>query len=57
MNSPDLLQLFVAAAIMGGITAYLAKRRGRDPAKWFIVGFLAGIFWSDSTLYVSAARA
>ncbi len=29
---------------MGGITAYLAKRRGRDPAKWFIVGFLCGIF-------------
>jgi len=44
MNSPDLLQLFIAAAVMGAITAYFAKQRGREPGKWFIIGFLAGVF-------------
>ncbi len=44
MNSPDLLQLFLAAIFIGTLTAYLAKGRGRDPTKWFFVGMMGGIF-------------
>lgn len=44
MNSPDLLQLLLTAAIIGTITAYLAKGRGRDPTKWFFIGLLCGVF-------------
>lgn len=44
MNSPDLLQLLLTAAIIGALTAYLAKGRGRDPTKWFFIGFLCGVF-------------
>ncbi|MCE5293795.1 MAG: DUF4339 domain-containing protein [Chlamydiales bacterium] len=44
MNSPDFLQLLVAAALIGTLTGYLAKGRGRDPIKWFLIGMLCGIF-------------
>ena len=44
MNSQDLLQLLFTGIFMGGLTAFLAKKRGRDPAWWFVVGLLAGIF-------------
>lgn len=44
MNSPDFLQILIAALIMGSLTAYLAKGRGRDTKTWFFVGFLCGIF-------------
>lgn len=44
MNSPDLLQLLFTATIIGALTAYLAKGRGRDPTKWFFIGLLCGVF-------------
>lgn len=44
MNSPDFLQLLFTAAIIGTLTAYLAKGRGRDPTKWFFIGLLCGVF-------------
>lgn len=44
MNSPDLLQILFTAIFMGALTAFLAKKRGRDPAWWFVIGLLCGIF-------------
>ena len=44
MNSSDFLQLLVAAVLIGTLTGYLAKERGRDPIKWFLIGMLCGIF-------------
>ncbi len=44
MKTPDLLQLLFAAALIGTLTSYLAKNRGRDPVKWFFIGMLCGIF-------------
>lgn len=41
---PDFLQLLFAAVLIGTLTAVLAKRRGRDPAIWFLIGMLCGIF-------------
>lgn len=38
-----LFSLFIIA-IVAGITAYLARERGRDPLTWFIVGLLFSIF-------------
>jgi hypothetical protein len=30
--------------LFGGLTAYLAKGRGRNPVVWFMIGFFFGIF-------------
>lgn len=44
MNSPDFLQLLFAGALIGALTAYLAKGRGKDPVRWFFIGMFCGIF-------------
>lgn len=43
MNTADLLS-FIVALLIGILTAYLAKGRGRNPAIWFFVGTAFGIF-------------
>ena len=34
----------IAACLIGGLSAYLSYRRGRNPYLWFFIGFLFGIF-------------
>jgi uncharacterized protein DUF4339 len=38
------LLLFLSWLLLGGITAYYAKGRGRRPIIWFFVGLFFGIF-------------
>ena len=42
MNKEILLNLAIAI-LMGSITAYLAKGRGRSPYIWFLVGMFLGL--------------
>lgn len=57
MNSQEVLQLLISALVMGSITAYLAKRRGRDPVKWFFVGFFFGIFGLIALFFMKPVEA
>ncbi len=43
MNTTDLLG-FIVALLIGALTAYLAKGRGRNPPIWFFIGTAFGIF-------------
>lgn len=46
MDHPSGLHVLLSIVIFtiaGGITAYFADRRGRDPVIWFFVGMLLGI--------------
>ena len=43
MYNYDFLSFFIAVLI-GSLTAYLAKGRGRSPALWFCIGVLFGAF-------------
>jgi hypothetical protein len=36
--------IIVGGLIMGAISAYLAHKREKNPYKWFVIGFLFGIF-------------
>ena len=38
------IEVFIIAGVLGGITAYFANGRGRDPTAWFFLGFFFGIF-------------
>lgn len=38
------LEVLLIGALIGALTAYLAKGRGRDPFIWFFIGMLFGIF-------------
>ena len=35
-----LVVVLVAAVVLGTVTAVIAARRGRDPARWWLYGFL-----------------
>jgi len=39
----DIPTALTAGAITGLITAYIARRRNRNPISWFTVGFLFGL--------------
>jgi hypothetical protein len=43
MTSADFLSL-VIAILLGSLTAYIAKGRGRSPGIWFFIGMFFGIF-------------
>lgn len=38
-----LIGNIISALILGGLSSYLAKRRGKDPILWFVLGALFGI--------------
>jgi uncharacterized membrane protein YfcA len=40
---PDITTTLIAGAFTGLITAYIAYRRKRNPASWFLIGFLFGL--------------
>lgn len=39
----SMLLTFILWFLMGGITAYFAFQRGRDPFIWFVLGILLGV--------------
>lgn len=41
------MRMLISLALLvffGAISAYLAKKRGRDPVAWYVMGMLLGIF-------------
>lgn len=44
MDMPINPLMFVTAAVMGSVFAFLAYKRQRNPYLWFALGFLFGIF-------------
>lgn len=44
MHIPINPLIFVSAAVMGSISAFLAYKRERNPYLWFALGFIFGIF-------------
>ncbi len=56
MKTPDFLELLFAAALIGTLTAYLAKRKGRDPTVWFLIGMLCGIFGLIALFFVPEVK-
>lgn len=38
------IEVFIVAGVLGGIAAYFANGRGRDPTAWFFLGFFFGVF-------------
>lgn len=38
------LGVFIGAVVMGGICAYTAKRRSKNPYTWFALGAIFGVF-------------
>lgn len=34
----------ISTLVFGGISAYLARRRGKNPLFWFFIGFFFGLF-------------
>jgi len=53
MKTDWLLSLF-GTLLIGSITAYLAKGRGRSPAIWFFIGMGLGIFGLAALLLLPA---
>jgi len=43
MNTMHTLITFVLWILIGMITSYFAKQRGRDPLIWFMIGMLLGL--------------
>ncbi len=44
MNSTHLFFNILFSILIGVLTAYLAKQRGREPVNWFFIGSILGIF-------------
>lgn len=55
MTSADILSL-VIACLMGSLTAYIAKGRGRSPGIWFFIGMFFGIFGLIALFLFPAAK-
>ena len=36
--------VLISSTVWGTINAYLARRRGKNPYRWFLIGFLFGAF-------------
>lgn len=49
--------MLVSAAAFGGISSYLAYKRGRNPWTWFAIGFLFGIFGIFVIFFAAAKKA
>ena len=43
MENDNLSLIFFIATLMGILSAFLAKKRGRHPYGWFFIGFLLGL--------------
>lgn len=56
MSSTDFLSL-VIAILMGSLTAYIAKGRGRSPSIWFFIGMFFGIFGLIALFFFPAIKA
>lgn len=56
MHIPISPLMLVSAFLMGGISAYLAYKRGKNPYLWFVLGFLFGIFGIFAIFFTSAPK-
>lgn len=50
----EVLAIFSLWLLMGGASAFIAQKRGRDPLVWFIIGTLLGLL-SVVLLYILPA--
>ncbi|HSX10193.1 MAG TPA: DUF4339 domain-containing protein [Chlamydiales bacterium] len=57
MNIPLSPLMLVSAAAIGGISSYLAHKRGRNPYAWFAIGFLFGIFGIFAIFFAAPKKA
>ncbi len=48
--------MIVSALGIGALSAYLARKRGRNPYLWFAVGFLFGIFGIFAIFFASGKK-
>lgn len=48
--------MVVSAVVIGGVSAYLAYKRGRNPYAWFAIGFFFGIFGIFAIFFASGKK-
>jgi hypothetical protein len=48
--------MLVSATLCGGVSSYLAYKRGRNPFTWFAIGFLFGVFGIFAFFFASPPR-
>ncbi len=56
MQNPFSPVMLLTAAVMGTLSAYLAKKRGKNPYLWFALGFFFGIFGIFALFFTSGAK-
>lgn len=56
MHIPISPLMIVSALAIGVLSAYLARKRGRNPYAWFSIGFLFGIFGIFAIFFASAKK-